>query len=71
MKDPATDLIWQKSNSPSLLDWADALAYCENLDHAGFSDWRIPNIHELISLADYGKSNPATAFPDAENGRFP
>ncbi len=47
--------------------WKDSLAYCENLDYAGFSDWRIPNIHELISITDHGKSNPATAFPDADS----
>lgn len=47
--------------------WKDSLAYCENLDYAGFSDWRIPNIHELISITDHRKSNPATAFPDADS----
>lgn len=66
VKDPATDLIWQKSNSPSLLDWADALAYCENLEYAGFTDWRLPNRNELFSLVNYGKPDMATYFPDME-----
>jgi len=66
VKDPATDLIWQKSSAPSLLDWADALAYCENLEYAGYSDWRLPNRNELFSLVNYEKSDMATYFPDME-----
>ncbi len=66
VKDPATDLIWQKSHSPSWLDWADALAYCENLEYAGFADWRLPNRNELFSLVNYEKPDMATYFPDME-----
>ncbi|MCP4714738.1 MAG: DUF1566 domain-containing protein [Deltaproteobacteria bacterium] len=32
--------------------WADALAACENLDFAGKTDWRLPNVTELHSLVD-------------------
>jgi hypothetical protein len=66
VKDPATDLIWQKSNAPSELNWADALAYCENLEYAGYSDWRLPNRNELFSLVNYEKSDMATYFPDMD-----
>jgi hypothetical protein len=36
------------------LEWSDALAYCEGLDYAGHSDWRLPNAMELQSIVDYG-----------------
>lgn len=47
--------------------WMDALAYCENSTHAGFSDWRLPNINELLSLVNFKKENPASNFPYAGN----
>jgi hypothetical protein len=37
-----------------MLTWAGALQYCDNLEYAGKSDWRLPNVTELISIADYG-----------------
>lgn len=35
--------------------WQQALARAENLEYAGYSDWRMPNINELQSLIDYKK----------------
>ncbi len=40
-------------------NWSDAVAWAENLNYAGYSDWRLPNVRELQSLIDYGKSDPA------------
>ncbi|MDA3823753.1 MAG: DUF1566 domain-containing protein [Bacteroidales bacterium] len=37
----------------------DALAYAENMEFAGNSDWRLPDAKELQSLVDYTRS-PAT-----------
>src|SRR6185295_7572041 len=39
--------------------WCGALAYCEGLTLAGHDDWRLPNVMELVSLVDYGRSQPA------------
>ncbi len=39
--------------------WQEAINYCGNLNLAGNSSWRLPNIEELETLIDYGKTNPA------------
>lgn len=50
--DSTTGLMWQKSHGEKPL-WKQALAYCENLVYAGYSDWRLPNRNELMSLNYY------------------
>ena len=60
--DSATNLMWQK-NPESGMIWRDALEYCTELDYAGYSDWRVPNRNELLTLVDYSKSKPASSFP--------
>jgi hypothetical protein len=61
--DRATGLTWQKQfgNESS---WQGALRYCEALEYAGFSDWRLPNSNELQSLLDFDSLPPCSKFPD-------
>jgi len=54
--DLATGLMWQKADSSTELDWKDSLEYAENLELAGYSDWRLPNAKELQSIVDYSRS---------------
>ena len=61
--DSASGLIWQKTYETNKT-WQEALAYCENLEYAGYSDWRLPNRNELMSLINYDRFNPASDFPD-------
>lgn len=52
------------------MNWQDALSSAENSDHAGFTDWRLPNIDEYRSLADYRCARPAvnlSVFPNISN----
>jgi hypothetical protein len=60
VSDAATGLTWTQSDNGTGVLWQDALAYCETLDFAGASDWRLPNIKELHSLTDYSRSPDIT-----------
>ena len=68
--DNLTGLIWMKNaNAFGTIKWADALSAANNLksgdpgtgltDGSKAGDWRLPNIRELYSLVDYGRSAPA------------
>ncbi len=66
--DKASGLMWMKVDSGKLkagknkdgkLNWQEALDWAENLEYAGYSDWRLPNVKELQSIVDYTRS-PAT-----------
>ncbi len=66
--DTTTGLMWQMTPYTARADWESTVSYCENLTYAGYSDWRLPNKNELLSLVDYDRYYPATEFPD-EYGR--
>ncbi len=69
--DNLTGLIWLKeANCPAgtktwqeALDWVVLLNFtsiaCTDYAAQTHSDWRLPNIKELLSLVDYGESAPA------------
>jgi hypothetical protein len=56
VRDAATNLDWQScgsnctsDGSPTALLYPDAVAYCENLAWAGYSDWRLPTAKEHLT----------------------
>ena len=56
--DHATGLMWQKSGSPMELTYKAAHAYVEELNRqrfAGYNDWRLPTIPELMTLVEREK----------------
>lgn len=63
--DRATGLMWNGLANTKGDDfqtagtWAYAMMYCFGLEFAGFTDWRIPNIFELISIVNYAVHSPA------------
>lgn len=59
--DLATGLMWQKADSGTGLNWKESLAYAENFELAGHSDWRLPNAKELQSIVDYTRSPDTTS----------
>jgi len=77
VRDAATGLTWQGCNAGAAgdncensaawyMDWNSAVTYCDNLDLAGYTDWRLPDRMELLSILDLRQSSPGidpTAFP--------
>lgn len=68
VRDNETNLIWARcpisdNNKPiydfncngdkKLFSWSEAVDVCENLDHEGRSDWRLPNVRELQTIVEY------------------
>ena len=65
--DIRTGLMWQQAE-PGTKPWQGAIDYCNGLDLANKTDWRLPNIKELESITDSTRYNPAidtTFFPGA------
>lgn len=84
IRDNLTNLVWQKcskdlnndstcSGSVANTSWVDAISYCENLTLGGHSDWRLPNVNELLSINDSSAVNPSINtyfFPNTFNGNY-
>ena len=60
-------LMWSTANFTRDKMWNEAFTECENSTVFGFSDWRLPNIHELSTLLNFEKNDPASDFPYPEN----
>ncbi|MDA9951752.1 DUF1566 domain-containing protein, partial [Oligoflexaceae bacterium] len=59
--DRISNLRWSKGPSPSSRYWANgypgsfgALEYCENMNHGGISNWRMPSQKELLNAYEHG-----------------
>ena len=59
-------LLWS-STSEDPLEWSAAKKYCEDLDEAGFSDWRLPKVEELWTFAKSCIVNPKEACKASES----
>ncbi|MBR6421582.1 DUF1566 domain-containing protein [bacterium] len=63
-------LMWQRNKIPPVeeLYIKDVLQYCEDLVYGGYSDWRLPTVEDFMTIADYGRYDPAVDteyFPDS------
>ena len=65
--DSTANITWQDDvNTTSLiLDGNSSILYCENLNFANYSNWRLPTKNELLSLVDY---NLISVFDYASGG---
>ena len=79
VEDTMTGLTWQRElpggnsncSGSEYCDWLQASAYCSWLaqqGYAGFDDWRLPTVLELMGLAEFsnysGRGLDASVFPD-------
>ncbi|MCP4364575.1 MAG: DUF1566 domain-containing protein, partial [Planctomycetes bacterium] len=56
--DNLTGLMWIQSPGTTTRNWDAAIDYCNALTTAGYTDWRLPNYMELLSLVDISQSDP-------------
>ncbi|MBD3277105.1 MAG: DUF1566 domain-containing protein [Candidatus Aegiribacteria sp.] len=61
--DLATGLMWQQADDGTGRNWQEALDYAEDLELAGYDDWRLPDAHQLQSVVDYERSLQYTGSP--------
>jgi len=70
------ETVWTASAvhraTPATMTWTVGLAACLALEYAGFTDWRMPNVLELLTLVDVAKVGTPlidmTVFPNTANG---
>ena len=60
------DCVDSLHRTDTFADWREALDYVACLNglnegegHLGHNDWRLPNVHELRSLVDFSRNDPA------------
>ncbi|NCC24814.1 MAG: DUF1566 domain-containing protein [Deltaproteobacteria bacterium] len=69
--DETTGLVWEvktEANKADVHPWSVANSYCDTLSLGGYSDWRLPTMRELSTLADIGLAFPG---PTIDTGFFP
>ena len=65
--DLLSGLVWQAAPNADTLNWSQAMASCESSTSGGHKDWRLADKKELLSLVNYGRTNPATSFPGSSS----
>ncbi len=58
--DSSTILQWQDDSTAgsTAMHWEAAIMECETLTLGDYTDWRLPNINELLTIMNVGKSEP-------------
>ena len=49
---------WYRNKYYKANSWAAAKAYCDSVNVDGMTGWRIPTMHELLGIVDFGKATP-------------
>lgn len=49
--DNETGMMWIQ-NQAGVMNWQGTLSYCETLELAAYTDWRLPNIKEFQTVVD-------------------
>jgi hypothetical protein len=69
--DSVTGLMWQQTDGGEMTI-ENAGVYCDTLALAGYTDWRLPDCHELFSILNHDRVNPAidTTVFSASNAEY-
>ena len=72
VKDSMSGLEFQDDAVGSRMKWEAAISHCEALTLGGHSDWSLPNVNELKSIADRSKVDPAIedTFTNTNSDRY-
>lgn len=86
ISDNNTSLMWQKTDSDQIYNWYEAngeiddtynpesaIDICGELELGGYTDWRLPEVEELISIVKYNTKNPAidtSAFSNTHSSKY-
>ena len=49
--DSLTGLMWALKDNGKDINWWEAKKYCTDFNEGGYTDWRLPDIKELATLA--------------------
>ena len=61
-----SNIMWS-SISDGILTWEDAKKHCEDLDEAGYTDWRLPKVEELWTFAKSCNNIPKESCEASES----
>ena len=70
--DRNTGLVWASDGAGAgcnfglQTDWASAVRWCDDLNFAGITAWRLPNVRELQTIVDYSRT-----YPPVDPAHFP
>jgi len=69
----STELMWQQQDDNTTKTWENSLLYCQNLSLGGYTDWRLPNIKELLTIISFERYYPAIDleyFPNTDSSSY-